>query len=232
MQTLKLLGLAKSSNEDAPFAGMGLKTRRHNPDKTYVVGELLTVDWVQTDARPGLELTPARTALDRVRRTFAWPPQEGAARRALVFISRNSDRLSGDKSRAMSNEEEVLEALGAAADTAGLQLKVFHGDQHTVASTIELFKSAKVVIGAHGAGMANMVYCAPGTAVMEIAMRTPRHRDYMHAAASLGHRYWVHTEVLANALESEIAVDARALAAAVPLMAKEEEGRPDIRDEL
>ena len=50
-------------------------------------------------------------------------------------------------------------------------------------------------------------------------MQTPRHRDYMHAAASLGHDYWIHSEVLSNALESEITVDARALAAAVPLMA-------------
>ena len=106
---------------------MGMKTKRHNPEAPLLIEELMAVDWVQTNGRPGLEMTPARTALDRVRRTLAWPPLEESARRSLVFISRNSDHLSGDKSRAMTNEAEVLKLLAQAASSSDLELKVFHG---------------------------------------------------------------------------------------------------------
>jgi len=60
-----------------------------------------------------------------------------------------------------------------------------------------------------------MVYSAPGTSVLEIALQTPRHRDYMHASISLGHRYWIHQEIMHNALESEIEVSPVALCAVV-----------------
>ena len=35
------------------------------------------------------------------------------------------------------------------------------------AGQIELFAAADIIIGAHGAGLANMVFCAPGTTVIE-----------------------------------------------------------------
>jgi hypothetical protein len=36
-----------------------------------------------------------------------------------------------------------------------------------------------------------MVYSREGTHVVEVALATPRHRDYMHMAVALGHKYWM-----------------------------------------
>lgn len=38
----------------------------------------------------------------------------------------------------------------------------------TVAQQIQLFASAKVIVGPHGAGLANLAFCQPGTQVIEI----------------------------------------------------------------
>ena len=89
-----------------------------------------------------------------------------------------------------------------------MKFEIFRGDAYNQQETIALFRRARVVIGTHGAGLANVVYAAPGTALLEVALATPRHRDYMHLAMSLGHAYWL-VDVVANSLEleSEIALD-------------------------
>lgn len=177
----------------------------HDPQQTLLVRDLIAVDWSRTDQRPGLEMTPARTALNRARQALAWSSidPDSIRRRSLVFISRNSDHLSGSRSRAITNEAYVLHHLHQAVEPLELEMEVFHGDQHDLRSTIEMFRRAKIVIGVHGAGLANILYCAPGTAVLEIALSTPRHRDYMHASASLGHSYWIHGQVREYAIYFE-----------------------------
>ena len=87
-----------------------------------------------------------------------------------------------------------------------MKFEIFRGDAYNQQETIALFRRARVVIGTHGAGLANVVYAAPGTALLEVALATPRHRDYMHLAMSLGHAYWL-VDVVANSLESEITLD-------------------------
>ena len=42
-----------------------------------------------------------------------------------------------------------------------------------------LFGSAAVIVGVHGAALANMVFAKPPAAVVEVVLETPRHRDYM-----------------------------------------------------
>ena len=69
---------------------------------------------------------------------------------------------------------QALASLPGAGHTPALH--IFRGDSLSLPDTISLFGSARLVIGLHGAGMANMVYCPPGTHVLEIALPTPRHR--------------------------------------------------------
>ena len=38
----------------------------------------------------------------------------------------------------------------------------------SVAEQVQLFSSAEVIIGAHGAGLVNLTFCRPGTIVIEI----------------------------------------------------------------
>ena len=81
---------------------------------------------------------------------------------------------------------------------SGLRLVVFHGGEVTIAQSIELFRQARVVVGVHGAGLANILFCAPGATLIEVPMLEPTYRDYMHAAAALDIRYWVHAALPAR----------------------------------
>lgn len=61
--------------------------------------------------------------------------------------------------------------------------------------TIALFRRAKAVIGVHGSGLTNQVWCAPGTPIIEIVPFSPKdpfHNDVFHKMSYyLGLHYYV-----------------------------------------
>ncbi|WP_217635202.1 DUF563 domain-containing protein [Paenibacillus sp. yr247] len=83
-----------------------------------------------------------------------------------IYISRA--HAGGRKIR---NEEEVLALLKAYG------FRCIHPDAMTFAEQVFMFKSAKVIISAHGASLANLVFVNPGTKLIEIF--SPNYvRDY------------------------------------------------------
>ena len=98
-------------------------------------------------------------------RVPAWLPREMAARlrkenpsppNALIYISRRDS-----PARQVENEDEVIACL----EPYGFQIVTLSG--MSVAAQAALFGSARVVAGPHGAGVANLLFCNPGTAVLE-----------------------------------------------------------------
>ena len=98
-------------------------------------------------------------------RVPAWLPREMAARlrkespsppSALIYISRRDL-----PARQVENEDEVIACL----EPYGFQIVTLSG--MSVAAQAALFGSARVVAGPHGAGFANLLFCNPGTAVLE-----------------------------------------------------------------
>jgi len=82
----------------------------------------------------------------------------------------------------------------------GKRLKVFSGLSSTSTQTalgahIELFQSADVIIGPHGAGLTNMVYARPGTSVVEFVMEPHCNRCFGYVAAALDLDYWALPQV-------------------------------------
>jgi hypothetical protein len=120
----------------------------------------------------------------------------------VVYISRGT--VPGTV-RAVLNEEEALamvrmELHDATAVTGHCwRLEVFNagnssrnGDAgsasertYSLQRTASLFSGASVVIGVHGAGLANIVFARPGTAVLELTMHSVNMRMYAYAAAAL-----------------------------------------------
>ena len=95
-----------------------------------------------------------------------------------VYISR-----SDAKTRRVTNEKElaaVLEPLGFTGMTLG---------QATVAEQISLFRHAKVIVAPHGAAVANVIFCQPGTVVIELIPQSYRHTMYGYVAAWSGLKY-------------------------------------------
>ena len=61
----------------------------------------------------------------------------------------------------------------------------------TIAEQVALFSSAEVVISAHGSGLANIVFCNPGTTEIEIRPTSKRNRDtYEIIAKTVGIRFY------------------------------------------
>jgi len=64
--------------------------------------------------------------------------------------------------RRVINEDEILDRLSAYG------FKKVNLESMTVAEQIQLFSRAKVIIAPHGAGLVNLVFCKPGTKVIEL----------------------------------------------------------------
>jgi hypothetical protein len=98
-------------------------------------------------------------------RVPAWLAREMAARlrpeapsppSALIYISRRDS-----PARQVENEDEVIACL----EPYGFQVVVLSG--MSVTAQAALLGSARVVVGPHGAGFANLLFCNPGTTVLE-----------------------------------------------------------------
>jgi hypothetical protein len=98
-----------------------------------------------------------RWVLDFLRREFleaAGPSASGGKR---LYISRDDAGY-----RRIRNEPECLDVLVQ----CGFEKISLSG--MTVAEQAELFSSAEAVVAPHGAGLANLVFCNPGTRVVEL----------------------------------------------------------------
>lgn len=74
-----------------------------------------------------------------------------------VYVS----RLKATRRRIL-NETDVIDLLTAHG------FKIYILEDMSLDEQIRLFNSAKVVVGPHGAGMANITFCRPGTSILEI----------------------------------------------------------------
>ena len=53
------------------------------------------------------------------------------------------------------------------------------------------FPTSRAVIGAHGAGLVNGVFCRSGTPIVELADADFPNPEYYDMSSSIGHPYWV-----------------------------------------
>eukprot|EP00798_Chlamydomonas_sp_ICE-L_P021392 gene21392-28347_t len=148
----------------------------YDPTATYCADELLLPN-------PSHVITPAKEGILMLRDTFAGAePLPEHERNVIIYCSRykTADRM-------VSNEAEIIASLkGAYPDE---KVVVFTGSDHSVTSTIELFRRAKVVVGMHGAGLSHMIFSAPGTAVVEFLFMYDPPMMFWHASGALGLRY-------------------------------------------
>jgi len=96
----------------------------------------------------------------------------GGQRRLLLHRRRGK--------RSIANFDEMVAALAPEG------FEVIVAEKLTVAEQIETFASAECVIAPHGAGLSNLVFCRPGTRVIEIISADYRTRLYGDIAADCG----------------------------------------------
>ena len=104
-------------------------------------------------------------------------PASGEADR-LLFASRGSARL-----RRLINEAELVAEL----KEFDFEFFVPRADDHR--SQIEAFRSARIVVAVHGAALTNLLFCRPGTLVIELFASNHVKSTYCWLAMRLGLRY-------------------------------------------
>ena len=175
---------------DASLAMLGVA-----PDDfpTFRTGEVLEVgelDLLVTDRfRPEL-LRPVRDAL-------APPPPLRPQRR--IFISRAHAR-----GRHLLAEAELWPKLEAAG------FERVHLEKLDFREQVDLMRETAVLVGPHGAGLTNMIFCPDGADIVEIADPDYPNPNFYALASAMGHRYWLlpgHGKGKGHALERDLQID-------------------------
>ena len=109
----------------------------------------------------------------------------------LVKDSGHALVVSRDKAprRRWQNEDRILDMVSGAA-------RKIYAEDHTIAEQISLFGGARVVIAQHGAGLANILYCKPGTRVIEITSRNHSARAWDFAKLGIVEKLDYHVVVV------------------------------------
>lgn len=93
----------------------------------------------------------------------------------ILWLDRTRDHM-----RPVAWEKELQAAMPWAEPVCAAVL--------TPAQTAEVFGSARAILGFHGAAFANMVFCPPGTTVVEVFVK-PNYPWYARLAQSCGHHH-------------------------------------------
>ena len=143
--------------------------------------------------------------LQSVRAALPAPPAERTRR---LYVSRAKAAR-----RRLLNEDELWPHL----ERAGFE-RVFLED-HPFEAQVRLMQEAAVVVAPHGAGLTNVLFCAPGTHVVEIADWGFPNPNFYAVAAAVGLRYWfVQAESVGDAhpLEQDLVVPVESVTALLP----------------
>lgn len=119
-----------------------------SPERHIKASELIVPSFA------GLPNLPSPSGLDFIRRFMPNTAHRDGKR---IYVSR-----SGSRRRRILNEAEMFPLL----EEHGFE--IVHPGKMSVAEQMETFASAQVVVSPHGAELTNLVYCSPGTEIIEI----------------------------------------------------------------
>lgn len=120
-----------------------------------------------------------RPELVRSLQAAVWQGESATPRRRVYITRRNATR------RRLLNEAAIWALLAP------------HGFERvamedlTFEAQVELMRETRVLVAPHGAGLTNMVFCAPGTQIVEIADLSFPNPNFYALASALGHDYWL-----------------------------------------
>lgn len=97
----------------------------------------------------------------------------------LIYIARKTTK------RGIVNENEIIALLSA------MGFIILSPEEYSLEEQIENFIKAKVVIGLHGAGLTNMLFCPSGTVIVELGKKGEKlDKCYFNLANNLDFDYY------------------------------------------
>ena len=105
----------------------------------------------------------------------------------VLYVSRNDSRRL---ERRVRNEAGLVNSLRHVGASRGWGVSVVLAGRMRLVDLALAFRTARGVVGPHGAGLAHIIFCDPTrAALLEIAVPESHAGHYGHTAAALGMRY-------------------------------------------
>ena len=204
--TYALPPLAPWQDRVLELAGLSV-TQRYTVDlrRQYAVDQLVYTTFTQGAAT----YRPSQKACEVFRRIHSHTKRAASPANDVIYVSRLDTAT-----RKMRNEPEIIKLL----ETEGVEVVV--PGCHPLEEQVAKFSSAKAVIGPHGAGLTNIVFCEPGATLYEIMGDRKPNPCYANLAQSMGMNYWAEAFTSHHSEHEEWAADPyQVLAAAQRLLA-------------
>ena len=148
---------------DCFYAPTGTRFQRESLDLLGISPDRILPATRQTHLAPARLLASSFTGSPSLAKTDYLSRRLGlhagllAGRSRRIFITR-----AGRRARAVANERELLRSLKP------LGFERVRLEAMPLLKQVALFQQAECVVGPHGAGLTNLVFCRPGTQVVEI----------------------------------------------------------------
>ena len=194
----RTLDLADSGLIDDTALTIAIASGRPNVELAFYKGLVAEYPWISVQEVPGDSILTADEVVGHfpANNNWEWASTNTALseRVARVFDAAYGDltRPSGDllflsRSDAKLRNPTNNEALTAALEQRGFETFVATDGNHP--EQLARFRAAKVVVSVHGAGLTNVVFCQPGTRVIEIFPENFMKSTYWWLARQHGLRY-------------------------------------------
>jgi len=153
----------------------------------FHVRKLHLIDWKQSalETRKDLQHLPPRAALRFFRRIVLFRMPERRTRTLQVYVQR-----SRAADRRVRDEDQVLSVIHNATSSEIVTVTFGDAPPPPMREAIYLFSAANIVVGMHGAGLANAVFMKDGGSLVEFALPQPGTHCYVHLAMAMGLSYW------------------------------------------
>lgn len=93
-------------------------------------------------------------------------------------------------SRAKAHHRRLLNEAEVIAQLQPLDFSIVELETLSVAAQIALFAQAKVIVAPHGGGLTNLIFCQPGTTVIELMSPRYIRHYYWHISQQLGLKHY------------------------------------------
>jgi len=142
-------------------------------ERLWFATPLGDLDWVVT--APDVIRQMAKVLVEALKRPVSRGPE-------LIYISRRA--LSLKNQSRITNEDDFLQEL------VRLGFEIVTPERLTLKEQVRTFQNAKVILGAFGAGLTNMLFCQPPSMILELQDPFFAPREwYWKLASTLGHEW-------------------------------------------
>ena len=199
---------SRAGDEIMSYLGLGDSLINYTPSTyRYHIERAYVPDWYFTDSENALNAphhaeefyVPPLPVIIGVRDAifnFAKvSPSSFSDQNLVIFIHRPDEQARG-----ITNSDRLYTYLESIVTNFGYQL-VIHGKGGvlpSVAKQAELFSKAAIVVGIHGAGLTNILFCSPGASVIELPVFPEKVSVYSRLSSALNLPYYTVPSFVAN----------------------------------